>query len=229
MTIIRRHFVYHEDEDSGIDGWASMFVPKSAGFTPNRGRGLVHDALEHGLNEDGSFAFEVVAFGRILAMRRGLGINPRALGSELYDTWMHDAESAHFEAPRVGRCAASEDIQEVVAGFARAWVRDSEEGSSKPDKHYCTALANLLQIGYRDAIRRFGGISRCTNAGYAGDSFSRSFNRWGELGDVLVLDYDVEKAKFSYRVIDERNEQGHLSARWAQERVWVWHDHRSVL
>ena len=226
MTIIRRHFVWTDDHDSGLEGWSALFIPRNADFTPSTGTGLFHDALEHGLGEDGSFHFEAMAFGRILALRLNTSdLRPSYLGADLYDLWQHDADGQHFSCPKVGRCDMAETIKDVVAGFAKSMRRDYNENAlDKPDSHFCTALAGLLQIGYRDALRRFGGDDGCRRAGNAGEWISRDFKVFGEPGDVLVLDYNTNEGKFSHRVVDHRREDGKLSATWARERVHNWRE-----
>lgn len=228
MTLIRRHFIWQDDHDSGMEGWSPMFIPKAAEFIPNTGRGLVHDGLEHGLGEDGSFRFEVMAFGRILALRylSGAASNYRgagALGAELYDLWVHDTDMQDFSAPRVGPCRdCADEISEIVAAFAHAERHDRYNEYRLSGSTHHIALANLLQIGYRDAHRRYGGSSGVCRAGSAGERFGQTFKATGEPDDILVLDYDTKEGAFKYRVVDRRDNNGNHTADWARHRVRRW-------
>lgn len=208
--LMTRRFVWAEHEDTGISGWSALFIPKSADFTPNSGRGLMHDMLEHSMSDKGTFAEEVMAYGRLIALRVLPGVfSPSArrgygLGSELYGAWV-DADMPTVEAPPVGKLNdpdAMGEIRRVVREFSSMGLTEQDAclHSKQAERD---ALYRLLLIGYRSAVWYYEGLGKgnLSSIGWAADECARKLGRVvGEDGDRLDITLDTRNADFTWRV-----------------------------
>lgn len=201
-----------KDEDFGTDGWMSAWIGRSRGFNVNtQGFGLVHDMLEHALTDTGTFHEELMAFGRMEVLRADSGVlaynSPymgnwqTALGRELHGIWMTAYCPELEQAPPIDL----EDGWEHASGIVRAFRGLCEDlGDEKPDEDFYRSLGAWVQIGHRDALRRYGGSSECYELGWIGHSLSEALDErkthGHDEGDVLRLAIDTDARSFQIDV-----------------------------
>lgn len=236
MKIIR-YFLHEEDEHSGMHGFMPLWIPRSAGFNVSGARGMIHDSLEHALSDTGKPHQEVIAFGRILALRVESGVNrgdtQESLGSELAELV---SEAQDFTGdwdttlPDPGPISVTDDqsqvrklIRQVVDGMAARsgskWFDGPPMGTLA-----CTRAARLLGLGYLDAKRRYGGASGCNRLAW--ETFDWAENNTKTIdhleqeckhGDVLRLTIDTHYGEVKTKVI-------HAGERldWLRPRIHRW-------
>ena len=236
MKIVR-YFLHEEDEMTGMHGFMPLWIPKSAGFNVSGSPGMIHDALEHALSDTGKPWQEVVAFGRILALRVETGLNrgevQDSLGAELAELV---SEAKDFTGdwdttlPDPGPISVTDEqnqarklIRQVVDGMAARSESQWFDGPSISTLA-CTRAARLLGLGYLDAKRRYGGSSGCDRLAW--ETFGWAENNKKAIdnlelgcqnGDVLRLTIDTEYGQVRHAVIHqgERFE-------WLRQRIHRW-------
>lgn len=171
MEAIVRRFIWLDEDRFGSAGWVPMWIPKSAEFNATTGtRGIMHDMLEHRLCDTGKFHEELMAFGRIMALRHESGAffyhdghDQRAvrMGSELHSIWIDTQFERIEDAPRVTLDVGvwcKRFIHGIAKGFLKGdrWNSDDEDSTAPSERDLANVL-NWLKLGYLDAYRRFGG------------------------------------------------------------------------
>lgn len=237
MKIVR-YFIHEEDEMTGMHGFMPLWIPKSANFNVSGSRGMIHDSLEHALSDTGKPWQEVVAFGRILALRVETGVmrgaDQAGLGPELYGL-LCNSDDGFFGAwgtllPDPGPVIAPDDygatkkmISRVVDGMAKS---SANSHGDRPEitTSACVRAARLLTLGYRDAMRRFGGYSGCSRLAWnAFDWAEQNERKIDDLslecqnGDVLRLTIDTEYAEVRHTVIHQGERFD-----WLRHRIRRW-------
>lgn len=236
MKIVR-YFLHEEDEMTGMHGFMPLWIPKSANFNVSGSRGMIHDSLEHALSDTGKPWQEVVAFGRLLALRAETGVmhgaDQAGLGSELYGL-VSDAIGSSGDwsiaLPDPGPVIAPDEygatkkmISRVVDGMAKSSANSCGDRPALTTSA-CVRAARLLTLGYRDAMRRFGGYSGCSRLAWnAFDWAEQNERKIDDLslecqnGDVLRLTIDTEYAEVRHAVI----RQGERFD-WLRHRIRRW-------
>jgi hypothetical protein len=210
MKVMRR-FIW-ADHDTG-SGWIPVWIPRSADFNPVSAGGFFHDMLEHGLTDKGVFADECMAFGRAIALRVDPGViqvwsgdSAHNLGRDLFDALRgsNDDYVGDISVPRVGpmweySTSILGTIKRAVDSFSKAMREDMRDSANGLDQAYlttsCTRVASLLNLGYRDALRRYGGESNCASLGWSGDHFGKGAALKipdGEDDDILTITIDTK-------------------------------------
>jgi hypothetical protein len=180
---ITRHYIYTENEETGMTGFVPLWIPRSGGFDPSGFIGMIHDALEHRLCDTGKLHEEAMAFGRLMALRgvySGQKMNARALGQE-FGGVVHTALSS--ESYRGGELMPNVRIkpmgeERVRSRFAelvsncrdmlnRELDNDGYDDGFKqmPDGEFFGRMFRWLNVGYYDALRRYGGYDGCRQVG----------------------------------------------------------------
>lgn len=214
---ITRRFVWAEHESTGSTGWNPLWIPREADFTPNNGAGIVHDTLEHALCDTGTFEDEIMAFGRIVALRLLPGVfsmnryrstTAASLGEEMHGIW-ESACPPPIEAPKLGYFSAldvQDELSEMVKAFANAhqkYLDSNGEHAIEITQKELNALYRRLKMGYLHAKQFYearGGGS-CFDLGWAGNEFAASFNEpEAEENSLLTVRVDIERALFEYHI-----------------------------
>jgi hypothetical protein len=242
MKIIR-YFLQHESDDTGINGWIPMWVGKSKGFDPMQASGMAHDALEHRLCDSGTYEEELMAFGRLIALRGLSGLGFRSfrspeynLGMELAGIWdRSNEENLRDLLPAPTTTKLDRYIETFLSGVCDAFVRYVGGNNSGDDEEVELSPVHLghmrswLRIGVRDAVRRYGEIDHgCYDVGQA-------LVHWGELnrrrldllaedepGSALRLVFDTKSCRFTDTLIRPSWETGELPYRWLRDKLFVW-------
>ncbi len=237
MKIVR-YFLHEEDEMTGMHGFMPLWIPKSANFNVSGSRGMIHDSLEHALSDTGKPHEEVIAFGRLLALRAGTGVIHNSvvesLGFELYGL-LCDSDDGFFGAwdtllPDPGPVIAPDDgggIKKMVSRAVDGMAKSSANSSGdRPEitTSACVRAARLLTLGYRDAMRRFGGYSGCSRLAWnAFDWAEQNERKIDDLslecqnGDVLRLTIDTEFAEVRHAIIYQGERFD-----WLRHRIRRW-------
>jgi hypothetical protein len=146
-------------------GWIPFWMPPEAGFSDTDGVLLVHDLLEHRLCDTGQVHEEIMAFGRMLALRVHTGVldmSCERLGMIALDTIL-DSEGFPDNMRQAPPYEPHRDIwtetEDFMQGFKAASLRDPDdrgwENIVYPDGFYANVAA-WFDIGYRDALRHYG-------------------------------------------------------------------------
>lgn len=232
MKIVR-HFVNARSDDTDIEGYLPLWVPGSSTFDPGTPRLMVHDMLEHRLCDKGLFHEELMAFGRVIALR----IIPQVgtlrdrpsiggLGSELGDVWFREQESGNSlriaHAPKtepLSEPSAEETVQAVATeAMKSAWRQITydtpESWEVRPTARLHAAFVGWMRVGYRDALRRYGPQDHgCYEVGHAAFEWASSRQIEREFaaqespdnGTVVVrLEFDTEALCMRHRFYEER-------------------------
>jgi hypothetical protein len=247
MKIIR-YFLCREWHEVGVMGFTPLWIPKSCGFDPSEARGMMHDMLEHRLSDRGKFHEEVMAFGRIIALRAmpGFGFDrggyrpDKVLGMELAGIFARGFENSG-EPPTIERAPetgfaenyAENFIEEMVKSFKQSIASELQdrfdESVPLPGASLYRSLASWLRIGYIDAIRRYGQLDHgCYDVGYAGhlwaEENAKRISRLVEEADgsVMRLCFDTKSLRIQETLIEPDREYGRLPT-WLRARVHWWH------
>lgn len=253
---IARYFIKEAPADNArtdYTGFIPMWVPRSAGFDPALTcQGLLHDMLDHRLNDRGHFHEEVMAFGRIIATRVETGVvrpsfrnNSRGedmgeeLMSALNDLLMESAKTQEdflIEAPHVSislGSSANEHIRDVCTGFKalnKCMIEGDEEGSLKPFSAVQMAnFKNWLKLGYVDARRRYGNSVADVGHAYAENNWQdRKLDRLTDeapMGSILRAVLDTANRELKLSTIEPSERTGTLP-QWARLRALKWRTDR---
>lgn len=234
MKIIR-YFLREEDDATGEHGFLPLWVPKSAGFNASDARSMLHDALEHRLCDSGKAHEEVMAFGRVIALRYIPGVlhTMRHSGSELgglitgASDFQYDWDRAIPDPGPVMLPEGSDEIHSVIRQMVKDMARSarSEEEDMEIPSHVCTRVARLLGLGFLDAMRRYGGYSGCNSLGWATHSWAErsaktieALARNSNDGDVLRLVIDTDSGEVRHTLIEDGRRHG-----WLRQRIVRWY------
>lgn len=236
MKIIR-YFIREEDQATGERGFMPLWVPRSAGFNASDARGMMHDSLEHRLCDTGKPFEEVLAFGRIIALRYLPGvIRMQNTGHELHalvrnaPDFPGDWDLALPDPGRVELPEGSDDVHTVISAMikemATAARREevSTDGPAMTDAA-CVRMARLLRLGFLDGMRRYGGYGGCSNLGWLADNWAES-NSWRvevmakecNDGDVLRVTIDTQGCGVNLRLISDGRRLD-----WLRPRIHNWY------
>jgi hypothetical protein len=235
---IIRYFIREENLNSGMEGFIPLWVPRSAGFDPSGAAGLIHDALEHRLCDTGKPFEEVLAFGRIIALRympgvlsslEGVGAELQALVRNAPD-FPGDWDLALPDPGRVELPEGSDDVHDAISllvkGMAKMARNDGNYGCGEPmSRNACTRAARLLRLGFLDGMRRYGGYSGCSSLGFATADWAER-SAWlvedmatnANNGDVLRLSIDTHYGEVKLKLIDNGQRID-----WLRPRLQRWY------
>jgi len=243
MKIVR-YFMQHEGEDTGIKGFVPLWIPKSVGFDPMDAMGMMHDMLEHRLCDRGHYHEELMAFGRIIALRgipghlqRGQAMPPgESLGTELAGIWADALEGRDQDLmPAPGTTPVADYAEKMINNVAKALIDNAESMAHDrdqcfvPDAGFKRSARSWLRIGYLDALRRYGQQDHgCYDTGAVAfgwaENHKREINNLAEdgvEGMVLRLCFDTERMCMSYRDLTPRNDYEDFPE-WLRLRIWRW-------
>lgn len=254
MKIIR-YFIQHMDEETGLNGFLPLWIPKAAGFDPSTLSGMVHDMLEHRLCDKGHFHEELMAIGRMVALRviPGVGRNSyisqeESLGVEMAGAFARMAGSRHeiptlAEPPGTGTVPQAERQLDQIVRHCRRRLPDflheefdAESGLSVGEawlRNFAEVMRSWLRIGYLDALRRYGTQDHgCYDVGYSAFGWAERNRRRIEVlsedclpGSVLRLQFDTAELVMTDRLIEPDPEYGHMPD-WLRNRICVWRNAR---
>jgi hypothetical protein len=234
MKIVRDFF-----PDPEVGGWVPAWIPEEAGFTGTSTNFIIHDTLEHRLCDTGQFHEEVMAFGRMLALRVQPGIiqptwGSRAatvdLGAELANLFSGTSERDLAPAPAY---EPHDDVVDEVRQLANAMRFEhglSERYSPSREqvrRGFWGDVIAWLHIGYRDALRRYGGSDGCSRLGWDFSNYmdfqARSIDRKEEGPRVLriIVDLCRETGRAKVRHYIRENEELSWQTRQKVER-FLW-------
>lgn len=197
MNKIKRRFIWIDSDKHGNAGWVPMWVAKSADFDAStEARLIMHDMVEHALVDTGTFRDEIMAFGRIMAIRHETGAftywnsaneRGRSMGAELCSIWGDADRTTIPEAPRVRHKFgqwATHFFYDVASGFANSHrnhdffnfaLSDNDDSFNDKEVGYTVGrLINWLKLGYLDAKRRYGGDTWLPQWAYSANHFMNS-------------------------------------------------------
>lgn len=235
MKIVR-YFIAGED-DTGARGFMPLWIPQSKGFNVNGSRGMIHDSLEHSLSDTGAPHQEIMAFGRILALRYEPAIlaTMRNTGHELHALMSNSPEfpgdwNSAIPDPGPVRMPSGthqmrRTISDMVREVAKTGRREVDYGcGQRLSDVACTRVARWLALGYIDAQRRYGGYDGCSSLGWVADGWaereSRNIESMGadaEDGDVLCLTIDTKFGEIKTRLISDGQRLD-----WLRPRINHW-------
>jgi hypothetical protein len=235
---IIRYFIREENLNSGEGGFMPLWIPRSAGFDPSGAANLMHDSLEHRLCDSGKPFEEVLAFGRIIALRYLPGVlrSVDGIGEELKSLVKHaeafpgDWDLALPDPGRVELPEGSDDVHEaikrIVKGMAKSARNDVHYGDGQAMSNTaCTRAARLLRLGYLDGMRRYGGYGGCSSLGWATAAWAER-NEWNveemsreaASGDVLRVTIDTKECGVNLRLIPDGRRLD-----WLRPRIHHWY------
>ncbi len=242
MKIIR-YFIQHQSEESGMDGFVPLWIPKSSNFDPFGAQGMAHDMLEHRLCDKGAYFEELMAFGRAAALRgiprhtfRSTLYTPsESLGTELAGIWARvqsDNRADLPAAPETGRVSdhAEDFLRNMVRNFAKSVERECEDNDAEfaIDRTHIRSMLSWLRIGYLDALRRYGEQDHgCYDTGWAAfhwaDCNKKRINSIGEeaLGCVMRLCFDTDRREMRDTLIEPNRKYGIFQG-WLESRIRAW-------
>lgn len=238
---ITRYFIKAEDPTVGEEGFIPLWVPRAAEFNRMNARGMMHDILEHRLCDTGKAHEEVLAFGRILALRvlPGVSIGVRGNGEEIFSMLrdqLHERDWTNLlpdPGPvRLGQYDADAKgfIHEIVADMRKAAAYEARECGNpqaiRMATEVCTRVARLLALGYKDAVRRYGGHSGCSHIGWSAFTWADRRETQQEIRylleeayteDLMRITVDTENGRVKTTLI--RTEERHD---WVRDRIRWW-------
>lgn len=247
---ITRYFIQHVGEETGLDGWLPLWIPKSAGFDPFASPvGLVHDMLEHRLCDSGLFHEELMAMGRLIALRSVPGVDQgrsiysyeESLGIEVSGAWAQgdgDREEATIvEPPPTAELDSHVEgrLHDLIDSCLKTLPGDLEDhcawrGDVALDyEQFGASMLGWLRIGYRDALRRYGQQDHgCWDNGHAAFRWARSNEKRMDReleeccpGSVLRLCWDTVQLQMDDRVLEPNDKYG-THPQWLRHRIWSW-------
>lgn len=247
MKIIR-YFIQHTSDESGINGWCPLWVPKSAEFDPMNALGMAHDMFEHSLGDRGHLHEEAQAFGRIVAFRlipgllNGYGNQTDRLGEEFAGIWGRTEKIDIAKPPRTAPLGCAQTEQTLVS-LMRACMKsivtemsdnhhwDHWKKDNGLHKNAGAYFLSWLRIGYRDALRRYGQQDHeiwdiASEVKRWATSNTARLNNLAESeeifpGSVLRLCFETETREMKDRLY-ERNFRTELFPDWLERRVNAW-------
>ena len=187
MKIVR-YFIASQSEDTGMNGFLPLWIPGASTFDPSGSTGMVHDMLEHRLCDQGHFHEELMAFGRVIALRvatyftgsSGRGPTGEGMGAEIGGVWADITESgdtfwiphAPKTKPITGHDRVEQTIQDIAAQAMETAAREVHNrngyGSGRPTARLHSAMVGWMRVGYLDAVRRYGGTDHgCYDVGHS--------------------------------------------------------------
>lgn len=207
-----RTFRYTDcDEDYGAQGLAPTWIP---GF--NAIQRIAHDFFEHsppGSVRPGALQEETVALGRLLALRIDSGAllcrksHEYELGMALAGPLDDFANSDRTEIPplidtRPLSCSVMEDViqRSIPIAFERSDFEREDFSMEWPQ-----ALASLLRIGYRDALRRYGKTCIYTVGADLFQKLDKATEKLSNMealheGAEIVIGADIHRCRISVNV-----------------------------
>lgn len=253
MKIVR-YFIHNEWEDTGTCGFQPLWVPRSSNFTPSDSpRLLAHDMFEHRLCDTGKIHEEVMAFGRIVALRVNPGVIQRgfesvesSLGAEIGSIWCDTVN----DLVNAGCLKAPPETSEVTTYSVECQLRKMAEKAlfsvnrDLGDREFGEQVSlgqeqdvlGWLRIGYMDALRRYGQQDHgCYETGHAVDRWTKSreareVEQYAEQeendGNVLRLSWDTVQLRMSHRFYEPSGDYGRFP-RWLRQRIWSWRNDRA--
>lgn len=251
MKIVR-YFLQEEWEATGDQGFSAMWVPKACGFDPGGAMLMAHDMLEHRMMDRGRFHEELMAFGRVMALRtlpghceRGFTSPEYGMGSELSAIWA-DADADRNSALGIPDAPPTEldghpewFITRLIAYFKDSVVTELESRHDDPgDDHaltarFATAMHGWLRIGYLDALRRYGSADHgCYDVGLAMVRWYEKKRRWVERvaeeepGCVMRLEFDTQELRFKERIYTPNEDTGAFPG-WLRQKIYWYRNARS--
>lgn len=238
MKIVR-YFIKAESEETGDWGFIPLWIPKSSNFSGGGFLTCLHDSLEHTLCDKGTFNDEMLAFGRIVALRLNTGLlnynskrsdHERNLGEELAQVFVNTGEIRIDNSGKYYVPSKYAKEKESIKNIALAMVNllnkfgfsDQEEPIHKEATGY---IVGWLSLGFMDAIRRYGGTTGCETLAFNtfGSNNSRSKKRFdlmeqhAEEHDLLRLTIDTNAYGVRYQVIEYPERFA-----WARKRIHQW-------
>lgn len=230
---ITRYFLKAEDS-MGHKGFVPLWIPGSANFDVVTPLGLLHDCLEHGLSDTGTIQDEIIAFGRIVAMR-GISnlVSITALGEEIAEFLKRKYDQtrswpAVFDFPTTTvKLPKGHDTAVMLINRILDKVDEELENASYAAfaPIYEEQIRSMLCYGYRDAHRRYGGYSGAISIGYLMDdwldnnhiAFDRMSDR-AEFNDVLRVQIDTRDQHIQLKIIPHYYEYS-----WLRNKKIFWH------
>ena len=251
MKIVR-YFIHTEWEDVGSCGFQPLWVPKSSNFNPSSSaRLLAHDMLEHRLCDTGKMHEEVMAFGRIVALRVFPGVMKSdyrsvesSLGDEIGSIWS-DVVNEQCDTRCLAKAPETAGVNhyrvehnlKLMAANAMVSVnkhlKDHHEQHLKVHLQQEKDVLGWLRIGYLDALRRYGEQDHgCYDNGtaafgWADSHEAKQIEEYAEdelnAGHVLRLCWDTVQLRMAHRFYEPSDDYGRFPG-WLRRRVWAWNN-----
>lgn len=206
FVMITRRFKWAEDKEHGGEGWIPDFIPNA---NAARGFALVHDALEHGDKEKGTYECEMKAMGAMIYVRLLGGWFYRTMsrysGEEniafdisrmLCDIgWHRDLK----EAPRtrVVGYDIGEELEEIIRCVKKDW-RNNEYDSLDTERLLLNIKRAIgwMRLGFVQAKRRFHNAPPYQMESLFEDIKQKVEGMVGEWGAELVIKVNPKNLSF---------------------------------
>lgn len=252
MKIVR-YFCNAQSEESGIEGFLPMWVPGSSNFDPGSPTLMVHDMLEHRACDQGHFHEELMAFGRVIALRVLPHVGDRygppsaeGLGIEIGGVWADEVESTGIRIAHAPKTTPlSEDnaevaVQQIAERAMKAGVSEMQarnpDSEFRPSARLHAAMVGWMRVGYLDALRRYGEQDRgCYDVGHAAFSWAhdrstiRKFeNHESPDGGTVVarLEFDTRELRMRHRFYVQQDDRPFPE--WLRNKLWAWRHSRQL-
>lgn len=245
---IARYFLQHVDDETGMDGFVPLWIPRAAGFDPGTSFGLVHDMLEHRLSDQGRFHEELQALGRMTALRGIPGVEMQRsyrpfearLAMEVGTIWhdLFEAGHGHHEVAPPPPTALDGQAERAIQIIANDCFEHIPQGAKDECDEAAPcwaaklrkAVTGWMRIGYLDALRRYGSQDQgCWEVGHEAfywmECNAKRIAQMSEEcipGSVLRLQFDTEELVMTDRLYEPNPDHGMHMQDWLRHRVRHW-------